>query len=385
MKKGFFQEFDGYREIAEAIEYSRQYGVNYTAEKDSADPYIERLHPARLELRVADVIQETPSTRTLRLIAEDRSLPPFQAGQYIALFVEIGNIRTSRPYSISSPPNQRGYYDVTVQRVPEGMVSNHLVDDVKAGDVITTSGPCGEFCHNPIFHFPHMVLIAGGSGVTPFMSMVREAVECRLDRTIVLFYGNRDLESAVSNEEFQQYDQRISDFHYIPVFENPPPGYTGRTGLITGDLIREALGDLEEKTFYVCGPQAMYDFCLPELARLGIPRKRLRQEMYGLPTPICNDPGWPEGVSGDDVFTVKVNRDRNLEARAGEPLLTALENSGIVVPTICRCGECSMCRVRLLAGKVFQPAGVKVRKSDRQFGYIHACAAFPLEDLEIEI
>ena len=385
MKKGFFQEFDGYREIAEAIEYSRTYGVNYTAEKDSADPYIERLHPSRLKLRVADVIDETPSARTLRLISEGRILPPFQAGQYIALFVTVGNIRTSRPYSISSPPNQTGYYNVTVQRVPEGLVSNYLLDDVKPGDVLESSGPCGEFIHNPVFHFPFMVLIAGGSGVTPFMSMIREAVACGHDRKIVLFYGNRDLESAVSHEEFQRYDQRVRNVHYIPVFENPPPGYTGRTGLITGELIRETLGDLEGKTFYVCGPQAMYDFCLPELERLGIPRKRLRREMYGLPSNICDDPGWPEGVAGDDVFTVKVNGTQSLEARAGEPLLTALERNGIVVPTICRCGECSMCRVRLLAGNVFQPAGVNVRKSDRRFGYIHACAAFPLEDLEIDI
>ncbi len=383
MKKGIFQEFDGYREIEEAIKVGRQYGTDYTAGKDIADPYVERLHPARLALRVAEVIRETPSTKTLRLVCPDRALPPFMAGQYIALFLEIGKVRTSRPYSISSPPNQAGYYDVTVQRVQDGFVSNYLLDEVKEGDLLESSGPAGEFCHNPLFHSPTMVLVAGGSGVTPFMSMIRETVECGLDRTIYLIFGNRDLESVIAHEEFLGYDRRAGNIHYIPVLENPSDGYTGRQGYITGDLIRDVLGGLDDKTFYVCGPQAMYDFCLPELEKLGIPRKRLRREMYGMPADISQAPGWPESVKPDRVFTVKVDGEKTLEASAGEPLLTALERNGLVVPTLCRCGECSMCRVRVLSGKVFEPSGVKVRKSDRTYGYTHSCAAYPIEDLKI--
>jgi ferredoxin len=72
-----------------------------------------------------------------------------------------------------------------------------------------------------------------------------------------------------------------------------------------------------------------------------------------------------------------------MEACAGEPLLTALEKNDMVVPSLCRSGECSMCRVKILSGKVYQPPGVPVRKSDRQFGYVHSCMAYPLEDLEI--
>jgi ferredoxin len=66
-------------------------------------------------------------------------------------------------------------------------------------------------------------------------------------------------------------------------------------------------------------------------------------------------------------------------------LLVALEKKGIVVPSLCRSGECSMCRVKILSGKVFQPAGALVRRSDRQFGYVHSCVSYPLEDLEVLI
>ena len=80
---------------------------------------------------------------------------------------------------------------------------------------------------------------------------------------------------------------------------------------------------------------------------------------------------------------MKVNGGSPFEARAGDPLLATLEKNGVVIPSLCRSGECSMCRVKVLSGKVFQPAGALVRKSDKQFGYVHSCVSYPLEDLEI--
>lgn len=385
MKKAVFEDFDGYREVAAAVEMSRKLGVNYSPDTDLADPYIRRLHPDRMRLRVSDVFDETSSTKTLRLVAEAPPLPPFQAGQYIALSVEVDGVRTSRPYSIASPPNQLGFYDITVRRVADGVVSNYLLDRVEPGDVLESSGPAGTFYYNPIFHKKTMVCIAGGSGITPFMSMIREVLECGLDRTIHLFYGNKSFEDIIFHETLQWLSERFERFHYYPVIEEPPDGYEGSRGLITGRLVKETIGDLEEKTYYLCGPRGMYDFCVPELEGLGVPKGRLRREAYGTPADIEKDPGWPGEVKGTDTFVVTVRGRGEFSARAGEPLLVALEKGGLAVPAVCRSGECSMCRVRLLSGKVFQPAGVLLRKSDRQFGYIHSCAAYPLENLEIAL
>jgi ferredoxin-NADP reductase/ferredoxin len=385
MKKAVFQDFDGYQDVVQAIEMARRHGVDYTPEKDSPDPYINRLHPPRLTLRVSEVIEETPSTRTFRLVSPDHSLPPFQAGHYIALFLEIDGVRTSRPYSISSPPNHLGHYDLTIRRVADGLVSNYLLDHVTRGDLLEGSGPSGEFFHNPLFHSNHMVCLAGGSGITPFMSMILEIVECGLDRAVYLFYGNRDFEDVIFHKALEGLSAQSGQIHYIPVIENPPHGYTGTRGLITGQLIRDTLKDLEDKTFYVCGPQAMYDFCIPELERLGIPRRSVRKEMYGTPAAVWKDPGWPPAVTHDTLFTVRVNGTKRFKALAAEPLLVALEKNHVVVPSLCRSGQCSMCRVKLLSGKVFQPAGALLRRSDRRFGYVHSCAAYPLEDLEILI
>jgi len=385
MKKDVFKEFDGYERIVEEREFSRKYGLDYSGEKDAAEPYINRLHPRRLDLRVSDIITETPSTKTFRLVSRDDYLPPFLAGQYIALFLEVGGIRTSRPYSISSAPNQTGYYDITIRRLEGGLVSNYLLDEMKRGDCLQSSGPEGHFYHNPLFHDRTMVCLAGGSGITPFMSMVREVVECGLDREIYLFYGNKTIEEAIFHDVFPGISGRFSNIHYFPVIESAPEGFQGLTGLITGDLIRSSLPDVNEKTFYLCGPQAMYDFCLPELEGLGIPRRKIHKEVYGPPADITRSPNWPGEVRGDQAFRVSVRGGGSVEVRAGEPLAASLEKRGVLVPTLCRSGECSQCRLKILSGKVFEPAGVPVRRSDRRYGYVHACVSYPLEDLEIMI
>lgn len=385
MKKGIFQEFDGYNDIVQEVQISRKYGAIPGADGDSVDMQISRLHPARIRLRVLKIIDETSSTKTLRLVSENGYLPPFLAGQYIALFIDTGRVRTSRPYTISSPPNQTGYYDITIRRVEGGLVSNYLLDEVKTGDHLESSGPAGNFYHNPLFHDRTMVCIAGGSGITPFVSMIREAVECGLAKTIYLLYGNKNLNDAIFHDELHTISSQFENITYLPVIENPLEGYEGRSGFITADLVGETIGDLTDKTFYLCGPQGMYDFCLPELERLGIAKRKIRKEVYGAPANIWDYPGWPEEIKADQIFTVRVDGDVTMGARAGEPLMLALEKEGILIPSLCRSGECSMCRVKILSGRVFQPAGVPVRKSDRKYGYVHSCVSYPLEDLEIVI
>ncbi len=117
------------------------------------------------------------------------------------------------------------YYDLTVRRVEEGLVSNFLLDEVQRGDLLQSSGPEGHFYFNPLFHDKTMVCLAGGSGITPFMSIIREVVECGLDREMVLFYGNPDLREAIFHHLLLDLSERFSHFHYIPVIETPPEGY----------------------------------------------------------------------------------------------------------------------------------------------------------------
>jgi glycine betaine catabolism B len=383
MKQEIIEQLDGYEQTVREIAVNRKYGSDFTTEKGAVAEHINRLHPDRIDAAVLRVIDETATAKTFRLAPSNRRLPPFLAGQYIALYLDIGGIRTSRPYSISSPPNRTGYYEITVRRVDGGLVSNFLLDEIRAGDRLSCSGPAGHFYHNPLIHKKTMVCIAGGSGITPFMSMIREIADRRIDREVFLLYGNAAMTDVIFHEEIQEIARHCDRIHYFPVIENPGPDYTGHCGYITSDILRDILPNVGHASVFVCGPQGLYDFCLPELEGLGIPERRVRREMYGPPADIGRQPGWPAGLSPGTEFTVDMSDGRRFNAAAGTPLLTSMEKAGMILPSLCRSGECSMCRVRILSGRVYQPPGVPVRSSDTRFGYVHACVSYPLSDLTV--
>ncbi len=355
-------------------------GESLTAEKSA----IHRMHPERLALRVQEIKEETRDTKSFRLAAVKGELPPFRAGQYVNLLVRIDGVVTSRPYSIASPPG-KPYYDLIVRRVEGGFVSPFLLDRVRTGDVLESSGPCGGFYHEPLMDSSNLVLLAGGSGITPFASMIREAQERGSALRIHLLYGSRDPANIILEKELREIASNGSNVKADFVISEPPKGWTGLTGLLDARTISSLVGSVEGKTFFVCGPAPMHALCEEALRKLGVPQRRIRKETYGPPADITQEPGWP-GVSGDvSVEVVEERSGRRLKARVGEPLMNSLERAGIVVPALCRSGECTACRTRLIRGNVFMPARVRRRWVDERFGYIHPCMSYPLEDLRIRI
>jgi ferredoxin-NADP reductase len=371
-------------------------GFDYTQDKDTVQRVVSRLHPRRMRLRVTEIIQETPTTKTFRCERTDGPPPPF--------------------YSISSPPQAGGTeggrdtLELTVRDKPGGFVAPYLFNEVQVGDELETTGPAGNFYHEPLIDGEDLVFLAGGSGITPFMSIIRDALtrpsppyeggrRCppfnglRTPLKIYLLYGSRVPDDGIYGEELAELAANHPNFSYSLVISEPPPGYDGLIGFLDANLIREQVGDpstgsgqaLAGKTFYVCGPNVMVDFCLAALEELGVPPYKIRRELYGPPADVAQEPGWPEGLSADTIFDVEVVGQKTIRASAGEPLMNTLERYGFVVPAVCRSGECSACRVRLLSGRVFMPAHTGLRESDQQHGYIHACVSYPLEDLRIRL
>jgi ferredoxin-NADP reductase len=368
-------------------------GVNYTADRDTVQRVVSRLHPKRMRLRVTEVIQATPTSKTFRLERIDGPLPPFRPGQYVNVFVDVDGVLTSRPYSIASPPpldpprEREGgnILELTVRDKPGGFVAPYLLNEVQVGDELETTGPAGSFYHEPLIDGDELVFLAGGSGITPFMSIIRDALQSGRQLKIHLLYGSRVPDDVIYGDELAELAADHPNLRYSLVLSEPPQGCEGLTGFLSADLVREQVGEVAGKTFYVCGPNVMYDFCLAALKELGVPGHKIKRELYGPPDDVTQEPGWPEGLSPDEVFTVAVEGRETIRAAAGEPLLNSLERHAIVVPAVCRAGECSACRTRLLAGRVFQPAHTALRESDRQYGYIHACVSYPLENLRIRI
>jgi ferredoxin len=129
----------------------------------------------------------------------------------------------------------------------------------------------------------------------------------------------------------------------------------------------------------------MYTLCEEALEKLGVPKRHIKKEACGPPDDVTLERGWP-GISKESEFQVIDERSgRTFSAKAGEPLMVGLERAGLAVPVVCRSGECTACRTRLVSGRVFVPDHVHVRQSDEKTHYIHACMSYPLEDLHIRL
>ncbi len=357
-------------------------GIDYKRDTDTVRRVVSRIHPRRMRLKVIEVVRETASTKTLRLERTDGELPPFRPGQYINLFVDADGVLTSRPYTISSTPGS-GVLDLTVRDKTGGFVAPFLLNEIQVGDELESTGPAGHFYHEPLIDGDDLVFLAGGSGITPFMSIIREAVQHHRPLKMHLLYGSREPEDVIYGKELEELANCHTNLRYSLVISEPPPGYVGLTGMLDADLIRHQIGEVAGKTFYVCGPTVMYDFCAAALGDLGVSRHKIRRELYGPPADVTQEPGWPEGLGRDELFTVEIEGRSAIRAPAGEPLLNTLERCGVVIPTVCRSGACSACRIRLIAGRVYMPAHTGLRESDRAFGYIHSCVAYPVQDIKI--
>lgn len=372
------------------------------------------LHPEVTHVVVTQVEDASPTSRTITFeAAEGEVLPPFEAGQYCTLDVAVGPTRTSRPYSISSAPSEarratttgspvtgEPYFQITVRagRPGEGFVSSFLYTYVRPGDRFSAHLPFGRFFVEPLRDTRQVVALAGGSGVTPFASMAAEVAAGRLDVDLTIVHGSVLPSDVVLGERLDAIAAACPRVSVANVYSGTEldvlmagerPGY--EAGLITADVIRRhspadpASGDV---TYFVCGPQPMYELAARELASLGVPARRVRREVFGAPRDVTRCVGYPAGTV-PTTFSLTVRRGQRedvVAALSTEPLAVALERHRIPNRTRCRSGACGWCRCKVLSGNVFVPQeGDGRRWADKQNGYVHACSAYPLSDCVIEV
>lgn len=368
-------------ETLKELEMAKKTGKDISLERGTVQRKVDQYHPSVLHLTVSEIEPVSPIAKRIRLVSDTGYLPPFEAGQYINVFCEIDGARTSRPYSLSSSAKQRAYYEITVAAVEGGFVSGYLLRQLKVGDRLEANGPAGVFRYHSVFHSKRSVFLGGGSGITPFVSMIRTALESGEDRDITLLYGSRTEELAMYHGELAAFAEGHPNFHYtLTLSDEEKEGM--EHGFIDAERIRAHVPDILDCTYYMCGPAVMMEFCRKALDELQIPGRSIRREVFGTRRDIWNEPGWPEGMTGEELFQIKVG-DQTIEAKSGESVLTALERGGLRVNVCCRSGECSLCRVQLVSGKVFTAQGALLRYADELFGYIHSCKAYPISDLEL--
>ncbi len=342
-----------------------EYGVNRLA---------KALHPGFVKAVIAD---KTPSSADCVKIslkpAKGEEFPYFRAGQFVTLSCKAGDSFLSRPYSIISSPKEAlaGKLEIMVQR--KGIFSTFITDEAPVGTELWMGEPSGDFHHDSIRDRKHILAIAGGSGVTPFLSMMKAIREGSEDFRLTLIYGARTRAHIPFDPEGFKSEGVDT---VIVLSDEEADGY--RHGFITADLLKECIDD--DTSVFMCGPDAMYRFVRGELQKLGFDQTLIRSER--------NSVGDRE-VDEIRVFKLIVHiRDAvyELDAPNNETLITALERAGIPAVVRCRNGSCGFCHSRVVSGEYFVDAVNDFRRSaDKKFGYIHPCSTYAESDMEIDI
>lgn len=349
----------------------------------------KRLHPNRQYMKIAKVTELAPDTKCFRFVPDPArgttECAPFLAGQYIDLYVDIDGRRINRAYSISSSPRdaREGFYELTLKYVQGGLVSRYVLDNWKEGDEVELSGPAGNFYYTALRDAKTVLCLAGGSGITPFLSLANAIVDGDEDFRMVLLYGSRTEGDILYKAEFDRLaqDERIQVVHVLS--DEEKAGY--EHGFINAELIQKYAPAGEPYSVFICGPQAMYRFVDKEIEKLGLIRKYVRHELFGEVHNAAAQADYP-GAEQDSVKITVSIRDvtRTVTGSVNDTILQTLEKNGITVPASCRSGECGFCHSLLKSGKVYVPKAIDGRRlADLKFGGIHPCATFPLTDLEL--
>lgn len=365
---------------------------NSLTKKFPVNELAKKLHPNRQYMKISEIEKLSADTKRFRLVPDpDRGTSEcalFKPGQYLNVFLDIDGMKVNRAYSISSSLKnaKEGFYELTIKNVDGGLVSNYVLDNWKVGDEVEVSGPTGFFKYSPIRDAKTVVGIAGGSSITPFLSMAHAIADHDEDFNLILLYGSQTVDTILYKDAFDELEAKSDKIKVVHVLSHEEKeGY--EHGFVTADIIKKYAPKDEPYSVFMCGPQAMYTFVDEQLATMNIERKYIRHELFG----EVHNPASLEDYPGCNQDTVKItvtiqDTTKTITGNANDSILQTLEKNGIAVPTRCRSGECGFCHSRLCSGKVYIPKSVDGRRlADFKYGYIHPCVAFPLSDIEIEV
>jgi 3-ketosteroid 9alpha-monooxygenase subunit B len=320
------------------------------------------------QVRVAEVICETDQACSLVLDvpAELAGAFSYRPGQFLTVQVPLaagGSV--ARCYSLSSSPHAGDLPAVTVKRMPSGLASNWIADHVTAGSVLDLLPPAGTFTPGSLD--ADFLLFAGGSGITPVMSILKSALTAGTGR-IVLIYANADERSVIFGTRLRELQSaapgRLVVLHWLDVLQGAPDAAALR------ELARPYAG----YDAYVCGPDPYMTAARQALSDLGVPGTRVHLERFLslAENPFEATQAADGGVAAE--LAVEIDAEvRTLNWPAGRRMLDVMIDAGLAASYSCREGICGACACRLVSGKVEMAHNEVLEDSDLAEGLILAC------------
>lgn len=322
------------------------------------------------QLRIARVTRETADTSSFVL-----EVPPelerafaYEAGQFCTFRVAVDGDPHYRSYSMSSSPAVDEELQVTVKRVPEGVVSNWMIDTLAPGDIVETSCPAGVFCLGS--DTGDIVAFAAGSGITPVLSIVKSALATTA-RRVHLLYANRDQHSIIFAAELEHLGERYPDrlvvIHHLDVEE----------GFVDADSVRPFVGACVDAEYFICGPAPFMDIVESTLLEGGVGERRVHIERFTPPEP--SPPLEQETVEPEaSRVTIELGgRADTVDHHPGTTILQTARQMGMTPPSSCESGTCATCMARLVEGTVAMHANDALTDEEVAEGWVLTCQAVP--------
>lgn len=340
-------------------------------------------------LNVLEIVRETGDAVSLVLARPDGQPIDFKAGMFFTVIVTLEGQEYRRAYSVSSAAQDHRTVTLTVKRVANGKVSNWLNDHLAVGSTLRVLGPSGSFVVTPDpARARRLLLVGGGSGITPLMSIARTVLAQEPQSLVYLHYGNRSKKDVIFHAALSAlqklHPQRLFITH---ILEKPPKAWAGKTGrldramfagLLDGVLGTESLRDLE---VYTCGPAPVMAGVSEEVLARGLEPQRLHQEKF---TPAAG----AADISRFAAQTVAVHAQGQTwtgTAQAGQTLLETGLAIGAPMLFSCTLGGCGRCRVKVTQGEVDMPEPNCLLPEEKVQGYALACIARPCSAVSFEI
>jgi len=340
-------------------------------------------------LRVAEVVPETDEANSIRFDVpeEHKEAFRFKAGQHLSVRADIGGEEVRRNYSLCVAPGE-GQLKVTVKRIAGGVFSNWVGDNLKAGDTLDVMAPHGSFTveFDPA-NVHHYVAFAGGSGITPVMSLIKTALSTEPESRFTLFYGNRDSNSVIFLEQLaalkDRYLGRFELYHFLSDEEGDVDLFNGMLDRETCD---EALDHLVNDAkavdaWFICGPGPMMDAAEAALSDRDVPKDRVHIERFlaGRPSAAlaAQMAQLQEKAAGLTLSVTLDGRTRKVEFTEANILDSARE-AGLPAPFACKAGVCATCRARVTKGKVEMAARYGLTDEEVAARYVLTCQSVPV-------
>ena len=342
----------------------------------------------RGHLRVASIVTQTSTVKTFRLVPSsgEAVLPfTFLPGQFLNVSFWIGGGKMNRSYSISSSPSQREHLEITVRREPRGAVSRHIVDLLRVGDEIEAAGPVGRFTFTGT-EADSIVLVSGGVGITPMMSVARWLTERSWPGDIYFIHACRTPADFIFADEVAALERLNPRLHVAVTATRVEGGnWTGHRGRITREWLAATVPDLASRRIHLCGPPAMMDATRAALLDLGASPDQVRTELFGTPKPVPAPAGTSAAVAGPATGPVVTfsKHAKQARSRVGQTVLELSEALDIGIEYSCRVGTCGVCKSKMTAGEVEMHVEDALDPDEKARGAILACQARPVTDVVV--